>query len=133
MATAITDVSISGIEDFDVLKKSLSDLGVVNDVEVAFVSLARNKEALLVAGLDLSTATQQEISDFASQYVSAENLSQAIQYLTYQKMLNAMVDMDTTEEVSNLLVLAKNAGITGEAISHLTELEILYQEIEIQQ
>ena len=129
LATAITDVSISGIEDFDVLKKSLSDLGVVNDVEVAFVSLARNKEALLAAGLDLSTATQQEISDFASQYVSAENLSQAIQYLTYQKMLNAMVDMDTTEEVSNLLVLAKNAGITGEAISHLTELEILYQEI----
>lgn len=129
LATAITGVSISGIEDFDVLKKSLSDLGVVNNVEVAFASLARNTEALYAAGLDLSTATQQEIADFAAQYVSAENLSQAIQYLTYQKMLNKMVDMDTTEEVSNLLVLAKNAGITGEAISHLTELEILYQEI----
>lgn len=129
LATAITDVSISGTEDFEVLKKSLSDLGVVNNVEVAFESLARNTEALYAAGLDLSTATQQEIADFAAQYVSAENISPAIQYLTYQKMLNKMVDMDTTEEVSNLLVLAKNAGITGEAISHLTELEILYQEI----
>ena len=129
LATAITDVSISGIEDFDVLKKSLSDLGVVNDVEIALVSLAKNEEILRSAGLDLSTATQQDIIDFVSLYGEAENLSQAIQYLTYQKMLNAMTDMDTTEEVSNLLVLAKNAGITGEAISHLTELEILYQEI----
>lgn len=129
LATAITDVSITGTEDFEVLKKSLSDLGVVNNVEVAFASLVKNKEALTEAGLDLSTATQQEIADFAAQYVSAENLSQAIQYLTYQKMLNEMATMDTTEEVSNLLTLAKNAGITGEAISYLTELELIYQEI----
>lgn len=129
LATAITDVSISGTEDFEVLRKSLSDLGVVNDVELAIVSLAKNEEILRSAGLDLSTATQQDIIDFVSLYGEAENLSQAIQYLTYQKMLNAMTDMDTTEEVSNLLVLAKNAGITGEAISYLTELEILYQEI----
>lgn len=129
LATEITRTSISGAEDFNVLKKALGDLGVANNVEVAFGALARNTEALKEAGLDLSTATNEEISVFASQYVSAENLSDAIQYLTYQKMLNQMADMDTSTEVSNMITLAKNAGITGEVISNLTELEKIYQDV----
>ena len=129
LATEITRTSISGAEDFNVLKKALGDLGVANNVEVAFGALARNTEALKEAGLDLATATNEEISAFASQYVSAENLASAIQYLTYQKMLNQMADMDTSAEVSNMVTLAKNAGVTGEVISNLTELEKIYQDV----
>lgn len=129
LAQSIINAGVSGTEDFNTLKESLEDLGVVNNDVIAFQALATNMDALKAAGLDLANASNERIAAFAAEYVSTENLSQAIAILTYQKMQNALVDMDTATEVNNMLNLAKEAGITGKVIEHLTELEMIYQQV----
>lgn len=129
LATSIAQAGISGAEDFETLKAALEDLGVVNNELVAFDALISNTEALKVAGLDLASATDKEIASFANEVVSAENVSQAIAMLTFQKELCSIQDMNTAGEVANLLTLAENAGYTGEVIENLTELEQIYQQV----
>lgn len=129
LATSITDAALSGTEDFETMKAALEDLGVVNNELVAFESLISNTKALKEAGLDLATVTNEQINAFASEIVSAENVSQAIAMLTFQKELCGLQDMNTAGEVANLLTLAENAGYTGEVIENLTELEQIYQQV----
>lgn len=129
LAESITRAGLSGTENFKTLKAALEDLGVVNSGIIAFKALAENIDALKSAGLDLSNATYEQISVFASEYVSAENLAQAINMLTQQKMLNALEELNTSTEVSNMLLLAKQAGMTSNVIANLTELERIYQEV----
>lgn len=136
LAKSIVQASVSGIEDFQTLKDVLEDLGVVNNEIVAFQALAQNTDALKASGLDLLNATQYEIKAFASERVSVENLSEAIIYLTeqqkylqFQTEINSFQNMDTSQEIANLKNLAKNAGITGDVISDLTELEQIYQAV----
>ena len=136
LASSIVQASVSGIEDFQTLKDVLEDLGVVNNEIVAFQALAQNTDALKASGLDLLNATQYEIKAFASERVSVENLSEAIIYLTeqqkylqFQTEFNSFQNMDTSQEIANLKNLAKNAGITGDVISDLTELEVIYQNV----
>lgn len=136
LAKSIVQASVSGIEDFQTLKDVLEDLGVVNNEIVAFQALAQNTDALKASGLDLLNATQSDIEAFASKRVSIENLSEAIIYLTeqqkylqFQTEFNSFQNMDTSQEIANLKNLAKNAGITGDVISDLTELEQIYQAV----
>ena len=136
LASSIVQASVSGIEDFQTLKDVLEDLGVVNNEIVAFQALAQNTDALKASGLDLLNATQYEIKAFASKRVSVENLSEAIIYLTeqqkylqFQTEINSFQSMDTSQEIANLKNLAKNAGVTGDVISDLTELEQIYQAV----
>lgn len=136
LASSIVQASVSGIEDFQTLKEVLEDLGVVNNDIVAFEALAQNIDALKSSGLDLLNATQFSIKAFASERVSAENLSEAIafltkqqEYLRLQKEFNSLQDMDSSQEISNLKKLAESAGITGDIISELTELEQIYQAV----
>lgn len=136
LAKSIVQASVSGIEDFQTLKDVLEDLGVVNNEIVAFQALAQNTDALKASGLDLLNATQSDIEAFASKRVSVENLSEAIIYLTeqqkylqFQTEINSIQNMDTSQEIANLKNLAKNAGITGDVISDLTELEQIYQAV----
>lgn len=136
LAKSIVQASVSGIEDFQTLKDVLEDLGVVNNEIVAFQALAQNTDALKASGLDLLNATQSDIEAFASKRVSVENLSEAIIYLTeqqkylqFQTEINSIQSMDTSQEIANLKNLAKNAGITGDVISDLTELEQIYQAV----
>lgn len=136
LAKSIVQASVSGIEDFQTLKDVLEDLGVVNNEIVAFQALAQNTDALKASGLDLLNATQSDIEAFASKRVSVENLSEAIIYLTeqqkylqFQTEINSFQSMDTSQEIANLKNLAKNAGITGDVISDLTELEQIYQAV----
>lgn len=136
LAKSIVQASVSGIEDFQTLKDVLEDLGVVNNEIVAFQALAQNTDALKASGLDLLNATQSDIKAFASERVSVENLSEAIIYLTeqqkylqFQTEINSFQNMDTSQEIANLKNLAKNAGITGDVISDLTELEQIYQAV----
>lgn len=129
LATSITQAGISGAEDFETMKAALEDLGVINEELVAFDALISNTEALKEAGLDLANATDEQIAAFANEIVSAENVSQAIAMLTFQKELCGLQDMNTAGEVANLLTLAENAGYTGEVIEQLTELEKIYQDV----
>ncbi len=129
LAASITSAGLSGAEDFETLKAALEDLGVINEELIAFEALASNTEALKEAGLDLASATEEQIAAFANEMVSTENVSEAIAMLTFQKELCGLQDMNTAGEVANLLTLAENAGYTGEVIQYLTELERIYQEV----
>ncbi len=136
LADSITHAALSGIEDFATTKAALEDLGVVNSEIIAFDALIRNTEALKAAGFDLIAVSQMEkdeadqvIAAFAKETVAAENVSQAIQMLSFQKQLCCLQDMNTASEIANLRTLAENAGYTGEVIRYLTELEQIYQDI----
>lgn len=129
LATSITQAALTGKEDFSTMKAALEDLGVANNEIVAFDALISNTEALKEAGLDLADATDEQIQAFANETVSAENVSQAIEMLYYQKALCNDQAMNTAGEVANLKTLAENAGYTGEVIQYLTELEQIYQEV----
>lgn len=129
LATAISQVAISGAEDFEMLKSALKDFGVENSEMVAFSNLANNTEALKEAGLDIADASKEQMKAFAEEYVAAENVTQAVNMLTYAKQLSQIENMDTSGEIANLKTLAENAGYTGDVIQYLTELEQIYQEI----
>lgn len=129
LAISILQAGVSGTEDFETLKSALEDLGVVNEEPVAFDALISNTEILKKSGLDLNSATEEQIASFANEMVSAENVAQAILMLTFQKELCNLQGMNTSGEVANLLTLAENAAYTGEIIKNLTELEGVYQEI----
>ena len=127
LASSITQAGLSGAEDFETMKAALEDLGVVNEDLVAFDALISNTEALKEAGLDLASATEEQIAKFADEMVSADNLTQAIDMLTFTKLASNAANMDTSTEVANLRTLAENAGYTGDVIQYLTELEDIYQ------
>lgn len=129
LAQSVINAGVSGIEDFETLKDALEDLGVVNNDIIAFQSLVQNVDALTASGLDLADATYEDIEAFANERVEAENVTQAIEMLTYQKILNGLADMDTSSEVANMIALAEKAGVTADVISYLTELEKIYQEV----
>ncbi|MCI9676966.1 MAG: phage tail tape measure protein, partial [Lachnospiraceae bacterium] len=127
LAASITQTALTGKEDFATMKAALEDLGVANNEIVAFDVLIKNTEALKKAGLDLANATDAQITAFANETVAAENVSQAIQMLSFQKQLCRLQDMNTADEITNLRTLAENAGYTGQIIRYLTELEKIYQ------
>lgn len=129
LATSISQVAISGAEDFETIKSALEDFGVENSEMVAFSNLANNTEALKEAGLDIADASKEQMKAFAEEYVAAENVTQAVNMLTYAKQLSQIENMDTSGEIANLKTLAENAGYTGDVIQYLTELEQIYQEI----
>ncbi len=127
LAASITQTALTGKEDFATMKAALEDLGVANNEIVAFDAFIKNTEALKKAGLDLANATDAQITAFANEIVAAENVSQAIQMLSFQKQLCRLQDMNTANEITNLRTLAENAGYTGQIIRYLTELEKIYQ------
>lgn len=129
LATTITNTALSGVEDFETLKAALEDFGIENSELVAFENLVGNTESLKKAGLDLATASEAQIIAFANEVVSAENVAQAIDMLTFAKLSADAANMDTSTEVANLKTLGENAGYTGDVIKYLTELEQIYQGI----
>lgn len=129
LATSIVDAGVSGIEDFQLLKDTLQEMGVQNFEMVALEELVKNTEALKAAGLDLVNATDVQIQAFAEEMVSAENAAQAYNLLLYAKELNNLAKMSTAGEVAELQNLAERAGVTGEIIQWLTRLQLVYQQV----
>ena len=134
LATSITRAALSGAEDFDTMKAALEDLGVVNSEMVAFDALISNAEALKEAfneagleGIDLRTATYDDIEAFTKGIVSAENYSQAVNLLKIQKILCAENPLDTSGDIMSLYLLANAAGIATDAITHLMTLNAAYE------
>ena len=129
LATSIVDAGVSGIEDFQLLKDTLQEMGVQNFEMVALEELVKNTEALKAAGLDLVNATDVQIQAFAEEMVSAENAAQAYNLLLYAKELNNLAKMSTAGEVAELQNLAERAGVTGDIIQWLTRLQLVYQQV----
>ena len=78
---------------------------------------------------DGSVETTKAGQAFLEEKVGAENCAEALSILAFQKELCNLQEMNTAEEVANLLTLAENAGYTGDLIEQLTELEQIYQEV----
>ena len=88
------------------------------------------KEAFNEAGLegiDLRTATYDDIEAFTKGIVSAENYSQAVNLLKIQKILCAENPLDTSGDIMSLYLLANAAGIATDAITHLMTLNAAYE------
>lgn len=128
LSTSITNVALSGAEDFNTLQNALSDLGIQNSDIIAFQALAQNKEALVESGLDLKNATKEEIDAFAAEYVSAENLTQAITMLKIQKILCNDNWLDNTDDIEAMYSLAKAAGIATGALGELLNFQTIYND-----
>lgn len=129
LAATISQVVISGAEDFETLRAALEYFGIENGEMVVFSNLVNNAEALKEAGLDIANASKEQIEAFAEEYVSAENVARAIDILTFAKQTSKAENMDTAAEVSNLKILAENAGYSGQAIQYLIELEQIYKDL----
>lgn len=133
VALSVANVSITGLEDFQVLKESLEQLGYVDADLVAFEALVSNMDALKAAGLDLADTSLTE-SDFISFIdslgISAEYATQAVDMLTFAQKLNRENNLDTSDDVAELLNLANNAGYTGEIVQWLTKLMEIYRQLE---
>ena len=143
LATSIVDAGVSGIEDFQLLKDTLQEMGVQNFEMVAFEELVKNTEALnealknagitmddlVVKTEDGSIVASDAAKAFAEEMVGAENAAQAYNLLLYAKELNNLAKMSTAGEVAELQNLAERAGVTGEIIQWLTRLQLVYQQV----
>ena len=126
LATTITDLGVNGAEDFETLKKALSDFGIINNDIIAFNGLLQNTEALKEAGLDLADATSEDIQEFVSARVEAENYQQALSLVVQQKLENLSTAINSQDDINDLITLAQAAGIASSAIARLGGLKLAY-------
>lgn len=126
LTSSITRAGLTGTEDFKTLASALEDFGIENSEMVAFDNLISNTEALKEAGLDLATATDDEIEAFLAESVSAEYAGQALALLQLKKMLVNGTLLDTSTDINNVLALANAAGITSNALSQLASAKAFY-------
>ena len=87
------------------------------------------KEALSQASFDLATATSEEIQALIADGEYTELAEQQIWALILAKQTEEGLALNTSADCQNLLNLAKNAGVTGDAITLLTRLMNIYNNI----
>lgn len=109
-------------ENEDYYKSVLKEMGVENAAEVVTAALNKQKVNAKIATFDMKTATEQEISTLGSYVKSLDDSSKALAYYTLQQQIANNNALDTSDSVKNLMKLAKQCGITGEAISLMTSL-----------
>ena len=126
LAGSIVNAGVSGLEEFNTLKSTLSNFGVQNSDIIAFQELIQSKEALVEAGLNLESATKKEIVAFAAEYVSAENLGKAVNLLQMQKILCNENWLNSTNDIKSMYALASAAGIATEALGELLNFQNIY-------
>lgn len=140
LAQSIIDAGVSGAEDFETLKESLEDLGVVNNEIIAFQALVSNTELLnnsiSEAGLtmddfvdyteDGSIVATEAAQAFIEEMVGAENATQALALLQLQQILVNENSLNTTDDINACLALAQAAGVAVEALSWLANISAQY-------
>lgn len=123
-------------ENYQLVQSMLESVGIINAEEVMVASLGYTyeeyiaaKENAAQADRDLVSMTDQQIAEFALEQIEANNCSEALAMLAFQKELCNLQEMNTAQEVANLKTLAENSGTTAEVIAYLTELEEIYQKV----
>ncbi len=109
-------------ENKDYYISVLNEMNVENAAEVVTAALNRQKVNAKIATFDMKNATEQEISTLGAYVKSLDDSSKALAYYTLQQQIANNNALDTSESVKNLMKLAKQCGITGEAISLMTSL-----------
>lgn len=100
----------------------LDEMGVENAAEVVTNALNRQKINAKIATFDLKNATQQEIDQLGTYISSLDGSSKALGYYTLQQQIANNNALDTSDSIKHLKSLAKQCGITGEAISLMSSL-----------
>lgn len=109
-------------ENKDYYISVLNEMNVENAAEVVKAALNRQKVNAKIATFDMKNATEQEISTLVAYVKSLDDSSKALAYYTLQQQIANNNALDTSDSVKNLMNLAKQCGITGEAISLMTSL-----------
>lgn len=109
-------------ENKDYYKSVLKEMGVENAAEVVTAALNKQKVNAKISTFDMKNSTEQEISTLGSYVKSLDDSSKALAYYTLQQQIANNNALDTSDSVKNLLKLAKQCGITGEAILILKSL-----------
>lgn len=109
-------------ENKDYYKSVLDEMGVENAAEVVTSVLNKQKVNAKIATFDMKNATEQEISTLGSYVKSLDDSSKALAYYTLQQQIANNNALDTSDSVKNLMKLAEQCGITGEAIEVLKSL-----------
>ena len=109
----------------------LKAMGIENYEEIIAYARELNsaKEALSQASFDLATATSEEIQALIADGEYTELAEQQIWALILAKQTEEGLTLNTSADCQNLLNLAKNAGVTGDAITLLTRLMNIYNNI----
>ena len=109
----------------------LQAMGIENYEEIIAYAQDLNaaKEALSQASFDLATATSEEIQALIADGEYTELAEQQIWALILAKQTEEGLALNTSADCQNLLNLAKNAGVTGDAITLLTRLMNIYNNI----
>ena len=118
-------------ETRDLNVASLKEMGVTNAEEIidATLQIAEGKRIAEQYTDNFVNATEEEIQKIFEETGALDIARQAVFYYQLQKIFANENRLDTAEECANLLRLANNAGVTGEVIEYLTELEKIYQEV----
>lgn len=107
----------------------LEEMGVENAKGVVIQSLIAKEDKKTISKInsktatyDLTTATEQEIAELSNYITSLDDSGTALGYYTLQQQIANNNALDTSGSIENLKSLAKQCGITGEAISIMTSL-----------
>lgn len=109
-------------ENEDYYISVLDEMGVENAAEVVTAALKKQKVNAEMATVDLNNATKQEISDLGEYIEKLDNSSRSLAYYTLQQQIANNNALDTSDSAKKLMKLAKQCGITGEAILILKSL-----------
>lgn len=115
----------------------LENMGIANAEEVvmsnmglSFDNYAMAKRECALAGVDLINAEDAEIQALINKKLVTEETAQALFYYQLQKILANENGIETANDCANLIMLAENAGVTGEILEDLIELEQIQRQLE---
>lgn len=109
----------------------LKAMGIENYEEVIAYAQELNsaKEALAQAGFDAADATADEVQELINEGVYSELAQQCIWKLVLAKQTESGITLNSSADCQNLLALAQNAGVTGDAITLLMQLLEIYNNL----
>lgn len=123
LSTAIvysTDCTEISKDNFDLLCKSLYEMGLVNAPEV-LTNIKNAQEELKASGIDLKNVTDEEAQAFLNEAEASEIAKEYLRMYMIQKQLDK--PLDTSADVKALEKLCNSLGVTGEMLQAVLSLK----------
>lgn len=108
----------------------LKEMGVTNAETVATRALNEAKINAKIVTVDLSVATDSEIVSLGNYISALDSSNKALAYYTIQKMIANNNALDSSKSIENLKALAKQCGITSEAIELMSSMAANMKQVE---
>ena len=124
---ATRSANVSG-ENFTVLSKALTEMGLVNADEV-LTNIKNAQEEIIAQGYDLSNITNEQAEAFINEGQASAVAVEYLQMYMIQKQL-AEKPLNTSGDVESLESLCNALGITGELMEAIVHLKTLLSSAE---